>query len=234
MEFVDPRSGCLTVYNLGKRNPVCPDQTYIVGVQGRASVPTLMILGQEDPKMLEDHTAAKSNPYAMIRLSIFRLKKVPERYADLQSCLGERIETHLQYAREFTIQMNLDPGYYSVIAQLRDCREGVPFYIRFALLDNDRCEGVLQAHRLDDPSRTFASTASLRRVPEPSPFAVPGSIPQLQTNIPRPTLIVNNHSTGTGLSRSRMTSSPSLLANDNVNNSAPTASRRPVNNGIFF
>eukprot|EP01084_Bolivina_argentea_P243253 407830_1 len=72
-----------------------------------------------------------------MRLSLYRLTRLPDDYNDMKSCLRNRITTPAEWQRTNDTEIDMEPGFYSAVPQFKDAT-GVGFYIRvFAQPDAD-------------------------------------------------------------------------------------------------
>lgn len=128
MEYFDYSWHVMSMFGSSVNNFLQPGNTFILDV--KAPIRVVLSLVQEDPKVMPDHGKAKSTPYAVIRLSIWRIKSLPSNYKDLQGVLDWKVETSKIYNRAVDEDLQLEAGLYSVVPQFFDSPEGKGFLVR--------------------------------------------------------------------------------------------------------
>ena len=145
-------------------------QTFIVNIKvkdatSNARIPTVVTLGQEDPKAQPDHKLAKSGQYATMKMRTQPLSREPSSMDDIKNCVqGVYTEAKRGATRQVDDESDLRPGWYAITVNITNAREGLGYFVR--LFAPVACEVAM--YRMDDKAGTVVSIGQIVSTVDPA------------------------------------------------------------------
>lgn len=169
MRFFPYEWVCFSLFGSAPQYDHADSNTFIINVKESASV--VASLGQDDPKTHIDHSSRKKGRYAAMKLSVYRLSKLPSSYSELRDCMMDRTETKESADRTQFHEVDLEPGYYACVPKFRAANIG--YYFRLFAPPKSH----LEIFRFSDgPGKALCTEHGIVNAQDVPPVVIPSTV----------------------------------------------------------